>query len=217
MKRSKTFKIGLALFLIPFILGMIYYNKLPDQIPTHFDINGNPDSYSSKAFGLFGVHGIMIGVYILAYLLTNIDPKKKNQGDKALNVVLIILPLLSTIISAITIAFSLGRKVDINLIMSALLGLTFILIGNYLPKVKRNYTIGVRYPWTLDSDYVWDKTHILAGKVFMAGGFLLILASLLFNKLWVFVTIVGLMVLVPGVYSYIIYKNLALGDGEDEK
>lgn len=215
MKRSKTFKIGLLVSLIPFILGGIFYNKLPDQIATHFDINNNPDAYSSKNFALFGLPAIMLLVYLSAYFFTSADPKKSNQGDKALNIVLIALPLINIVISAATIAFGLGKKIDIATITTSLVAILMIFIGNYLPKVKRNYTIGIKLPWTMNNDYIWEKTHILAGKVYMLGGLLILIGAILFNNFYFFISVFLLMTFIPMIYSYKIYRDL-LKDGEDE-
>lgn len=212
MKRSKTFKIGLLVSLIPFVLGGIFYKSLPDQIATHFDINNNPDSYSSKNFALFGLPAIMLLVYLSVYFFTTADPKKSNQGDKALNIVLIALPLMNIVISAATIAFGLGKKIDIATITTSLVAILMIFIGNYLPKVKRNYTIGIKLPWTMNNDYVWEKTHILAGKVYMLGGFLILISSILFNNFYFFIGVFVLMTFVPMIYSYKIYKDLGDSD-----
>lgn len=215
MKRSKTFKIGLIVSIIPFILGGIFYRSLPDQIATHFDINNNPDAYSSKNFALFGLPAIMLLVYLSAYFFTSADPKKSNQGDKALNIVLIALPLINIVISAATIAFGLGKKIDIATITTSLVAILMIFIGNYLPKVKRNYTIGIKLPWTMNSDYVWEKTHVLAGKVYMLGGFLILISSILLNNFYFFIGVFVLMTFIPIIYSYKIYRDLSK-DGEDE-
>lgn len=215
MKRSKTFKIGLLVSIIPFILGGIFYKSLPDQVATHFDINNNPDAYSSKNFALFGLPAIMLLVYLSAYFFTSADPKKSNQGDKALNIVLIALPLINIVISAATIAFGLGKKIDIATITTSLVAILMIFIGNYLPKVKRNYTIGIKLPWTMNSDYVWEKTHVLAGKVYMLGGFLILISSILFNNFYFFIGVFVLMTFIPIIYSYKIYSDLSK-DGEDE-
>lgn len=212
MKRSKTFKIGLLVSLIPFVLGGIFYKSLPDQIATHFDINNNPDSYSSKNFALFGLPAIMLLVYLSVYFFTTADPKKSNQGDKALNIVLIAVPLMNIVMSAATIAFGLGKKIDIATITTSLVAILMIFIGNYLPKVKRNYTIGIKLPWTMNNDYVWEKTHILAGKVYMLGGFLILISSILFNNFYFFIGVFVLMTFVPMIYSYKIYKDLGDSD-----
>lgn len=212
MKRSKTFKIGLLVSLIPFVLGGIFYKSLPDQIATHFDINNNPDSYSSKNFALFGLPAIMILIYLVTYFVTTADPKKSNQGDKALNIVLIAVPLMNIVISAATIAFGLGKKIDIATITTSLVAILMIFIGNYLPKVKRNYTIGIKLPWTMDNDYVWEKTHVLAGKVYMLGGFLILLGSILFNNFYFFITVSVLIIFIPMIYSYKIYRDLLKDD-----
>lgn len=206
MKRNKIFKLGLALMLIPFIIGAIFYNDLPDVIATHFDSANNPNGYSSKFFALFGLPAIMVLVYIVAYLFTNLDPRRKYQGDKAMSVVLLFIPLLDIFISLFVIGYAKGYKINISKLVPVAISILFIFIGNYLPKTKRNYTIGIKLPWTLDSDYVWDKTHALAGKVWIICGLLGVFVSLF--KPEIFFGLVVIMVLVPTIYSYIVYKSI---------
>ncbi|MDY6065569.1 MAG: SdpI family protein [Finegoldia sp.] len=209
MKREKFFKIGLGLFVVQFIISALVYKSMPDLMPTHFNINNQADDFSSKAFALFGLPLMMLGVYLMAYFFTTKDPKVKNQNEKIMAFMLILIPSLSLIITFITIAYVRGIKLDISTWMNVILGIAFIVIGNYLPKTKRNYTMGIKLPWTLDSDYVWDKTHRLAGYIWSIGGIFLIIVSLLFkNKISYLFVLFLAMVFIPTIYSYFLYKKV---------
>ncbi|WP_180339366.1 SdpI family protein [Peptoniphilus catoniae] len=209
MKRKTTFKIGLLIFIIPFIIRFVYYNRLPDTVAIHFNSNDIPDSFASKSFALFGLPLIMLGIYIISYFVTSADPKRKNQGDYALNVVLIGVPILCLVTTYITIAYALGKDIKVGFYLTIFLSLLFIAIGNYLPKTKRNYSIGIRVPWTLNSDYVWEKTHRLAGYLWVVCGILMLLASIFFYNIlaYIEITLIALMVAIPVAYSYLLYKK----------
>lgn len=209
MNRKKYFIMGLVIIAISFIVAAIFYPKMPELLPTHYSSNGEPDDFSSKAFALFGLNGIMLAVLVFIYVFANLDPKKANQGDMVLKITFLIIPLLSLFITIVTILYGLGNRVDIGLGSSIGLSIMFIAIGNYLPKVKRNYTVGIKIPWTLDSDYNWNKTHRFSGFIWMIGGLVMLVSNFLcreFREVVFFVTMV-IVVLVPMVYSYMIYRK----------
>ena len=104
-------------------------------------------------------------------------------------------------------ASALGYKVAVGLIVPFIIGLLFIVIGNYLPKTKQSYTMGIKLPWTLDSEENWNRTHRLAGFLWVIGGVLFIIAALLKLDFWVDVVILLIMTLVPTVYSYVFYRR----------
>ncbi|MGO1581487.1 MAG: SdpI family protein [Peptoniphilaceae bacterium] len=213
--RSKYFKISLFIFLINFIIVGFFYNKLPDQLPTHYNFMGEVDKYSSKFTALFGINLIMLGLQIFCYKITNLDPKKENQGEKIFKLVLLIIPIFTLGITLITIARGLGKEVNVVDITSIMIGILFILLGNYFPKTKRNYTIGIKIPWTLDSDYNWNKTHRFAGYLWSIGGILIIFTSFLsgfYGEYFIFAIVLAV-VIIPIIYSYKIYKEL----GKNEK
>ncbi len=207
MKRKKYFIISMLLFLIPLILGAIFYNKLPAKLPGHYDISGNVDRYDSKAMVLFGMPLLLMGVTAFSYIVTNLDPRRKHQGDSVLKIVLIVMPALSIFTSISSILFGLGKNINVSLIMSVLMGLLFIALGNYMPKTKRNYTIGIKTPWTLSSDEIWDRTHRLTGYCFIIGGIGIIFNGLRFGNLYVFFACVFLIVLIPTFYSLYLFKK----------
>lgn len=213
--RSKYFKISLFIFLINFIIVGFFYNKMPDVLPTHYNFAGEVDKYSSKFSALIGLNLIMLGLQIFCYKITNLDPKKENQGEKILKIVLFIIPIFTLGITLITIARGLGKEVNVVDITSIMIGILFILLGNYFPKAKRNYTIGIKIPWTLDSDYNWNKTHRFAGYLWSIGGILIIFTSFLsgfYGEYFIFAIVLAV-VIIPIIYSYKIYKEL----GKNEK
>lgn len=218
MKRKTAFRLGLLIFLFVFAVCLIFYKRLPSELPIHFDVNNQADSFASKEMALFGINGFMLILYLFCYFVTNKDPKVENQGDKALNVVLIFVPILAILTSAITISYGLNYRPRIDLYLTLALSIMFILIGNYLPKTKRNYTLGIKLPWTLASDYVWEKTHRLAGYLWVIGGFISFIGTILFKDhiSYIFGGAIIIMVFIPMIYSYIIYEKIKKQADEDD-
>ena len=217
MKRKTAFKLGLLIFLFVFAVCLIFYKRLPSELPIYFNMNNQADSFASKEMALFGVNGFMLVLYLFCYFITNKDPKVENQGDKAINVVLIFVPILAILTSAITISYGLNYRPRIDLYLNLALSIMFILIGNYLPKTKRNYTLGIKLPWTLASDYVWEKTHRLAGYLWVIGGLVSFIGTILFKDhiSYIFVGAIIIMVYIPMIYSYLIYEKIKKQADED--
>lgn len=210
MKKNKIFILGLILSLVPFVLGLIFYNSLPETMAVHFDAMGKPNGYASKNTALFLLPlGLMIA-YIAAYFITIKDPKHKNQDGKLNAFIFLFIPFINILVSAFTIAVGLGREIKVNILVPALVGVVFVVIGNFMPKVKRNYTVGIKLPWTLHSDVVWEKTHRLAGYLWMLGGVFIIASSFLipapFHN-YVLITTVLVASLIPAIYAYLIYRK----------
>ncbi len=205
-KHMKTIIITSILTLAPMIVGLILWDKLPDTLPTHFGFNNEPDGYSSKAFAVFGLPLFMLAMHIVCILATKVDPKKKNINDKVFTMVLYIIPAVSLLICAMIYPVALGKEMRVGLIAMLFMGLVFTITGNYLPKCKQTYTVGIKLPWTLDDSENWTKTHALAGKLWVAGG-LIIIATAFFENPFIFFSVVLVMVLVPTVYSYLLFKN----------
>ncbi|WP_051259781.1 SdpI family protein [Peptoniphilus mikwangii] len=209
MSRSKLFKIGLLITFIPIIMGAIYYNRLPESMPIHFGSDNLADDYASKNFALFGIPLFMMILYVATYFITDKDPRRKYQGEGAMRIVLLIIPVLSVAISYLSISYSLGNRIDISTWARGFIYVLFILMGNYFPKTKRNYTVGIKLPWTLHSDYVWDKTHRFGGYVWIGGGIFGI-ASMFLNKFEdiIMIAIILVITFLPMIYSYIVYKEI---------
>ena len=205
-KHLKILMITSIVILLPILAGLILWNQLPEQIPSHWSAAGEIDGWSSKPFAVFGLPCILLAAQWLCMLGTLADPKKENHPEKILHLVLWIIPVISILLFALTYAAALGKEVRIELIMPVFIGLVFAIIGNYMPKCKQNYTIGIKIPWTLDSEENWNKTHRFAGRLWVICGLIIMLTGF-FGGFWIFAGIALLMVLAPIIYSYILHRN----------
>ena len=190
--------------LAPILIGVLFWNRLPDQIATHFGQGNVPDGWSSKPMAVFGLPLILVALHLFCIFITLNDPKKKNIGRKILPIIFWMIPIISLLVNSATYGIALGLKIDIELIVSLLLGLLFIIFGNYMSKIRQNYTVGIRLPWTLSSEDNWDKTHRLAGKLWIVGG-VLVLFNVFLKWTGFLIGIILVIVFVPMVYSYALY------------
>lgn len=199
------------LTLLPIVAGVILWDKLPDQIATHFGPSGEADGWSSKAFAVFGTPLIMLGVHVLCAFVSMLDPKRKNFDGKAFGLVLWIVPVLSIILSGVVLGKALGMEINITTVVLIAIGIMFILLGNYMPKVGQNYTVGIKVAWALNDPENWAATHRFGGKVFMVTGVLSIAVAFLCNVsnafIWVYVAIATIAAFAPMIYSYVYYKK----------
>lgn len=205
-KHLKTIIITSVITLTPMIVGLILWDKLPAEIPTHFNFNNEPDSYSSKAFAVFGLPLFMLAMHIVCIFATKADPKNNNISDKVLTLILYIVPVVSILMSSMIYPTALGKEIAVGTITMIFVGLVFVIIGNYLPKCKQSYTIGIKLPWTLEDSENWAKTHSLAGKLWVICG-LVVMATAFLESPYVFLPVALIMVLVPTAYSYILFKK----------
>ena len=205
-KNLKVLIITSIIILLPILAGVVLWDQLPDAMPTHWNAAGEIDGWSSKPFAVFGLPFILIAAQWLCLLATGADPKKKNHSDKMIHLVLWIIPVMSVVLHTITYLTALGYGVRMEVVMPVLMGLIFAIIGNYLPKCKQNYTIGIKIPWTLDNEENWNKTHRFAGWLWTFCGVAIMLTGFL-GSFWIFLPIALLMVIVPVIYSYLLHKR----------
>ena len=207
IKRNlKVLIISSILTILPILAGLILWNQLPEQIPTHWNAAGEIDGWSSKPFAIFGLPMIMLGAQWLCVLGTLADPKKENHPDKVLHLVFWIIPALSIVLNTLTFATALGKEVRVEVIMPILIGLILAIVGNYMPKCKQNYTIGIKIPWTLNSEENWNRTHRFAGWLWTFCGIALMLTGII-GGFWIFLFVVLLMVFAPILYSYLLFRK----------
>lgn len=192
--------------LVPIALTLALYDKLPAQVPIHFDLNGEPDNYSSKAVAGFLFPCLLAAFNLFVHFIMNADPKKQNANKIIKLVGFWIFPVVSLITVPITLFKGLGYNLPVVAICTALTGLLFLIIGNYLPKSRQSYTVGIRLPWTLDNEENWNKTHRFAGFVWVLGGIAIIINAFIasFNIL---IIVTALAVVLPIVYSYLLYRK----------
>ena len=208
-KHKWTLLVGSIVILLPILAGLLLWNRLPEQIPTHWGPTGEVDGWSSKGFAVIGLPAIVLALHWICVLATYLDPKNKNQNKKAMTLVLWICPVITVLLSTLTLGSALGWQPNVSMIMPVLLGILFMVIGNYLPKCTRNYTIGIKIPWTLNSEENWNATHRFAGKFWFVGGALLLPCSFLptFWPAIALLVITLVIVIVPIVYSWRFYKR----------
>ena len=200
----------MIMYVIPFLLGIIFYKQMPEILPVHFNMNGVPDNFKDKNFAMFGIPIFMLLVEFFAYFLSQKDPRKKYQGSQIINIMLLFMPLITTGIIIHIICYSLGFRYDIVKISNIIMAILFIAVGNYLPKTKRNYTVGFRTPWCLESDENWNKTNKIAGKLWVSCGIVMLFLSILkANNFYMIIGIFACMVVIPILYSYLIYKKVS--------
>ena len=194
------------IILIPILVGLALWDRLPEQVPVHWDINGAVDGYATKVQAVLAMPLLLVVFQWICAIGTSLDPKKKNINDKMFTLVLWIIPVISLVCNSMVYAIALGRQVNVNVIMPLFMGVLFIIIGNYLPKCKQSYTMGIKLPWTLEDEENWNKTHRFAGFIWVICGIIIMLSAII-GSFWIFFILLIPMVVVPVVYSYLLYKK----------
>jgi uncharacterized membrane protein len=208
--KNQTIRRELLLILlavIPIAYLLINWRILPDQMPIHFDIDGAPNGYGSKFVFIL----LPLGTYLLMLVLPFIDPRKSNYEifSETYFKLRIILGLFIGLINTAIIYNVLHNIEKMGLFVPFSVFLLFTLIGNYMGTVRQNYFIGIKVPWTLNSEEVWTRTHKMAGKLWFWSGIVGV-ASLFVVKdpIFVMIPIVLIIIVVPVIYSYIIYQKI---------
>lgn len=200
--------------LIAFVLavGVYLMPQLPDKIPSHWNFEGKIDGYMSKGLAIYFFPALTFLIYVLFLVLPYLDPLKKNYDEFKKQYywfrICFVIFLLSLYI--FTLITALGYVININYFILPLMSFGMILMGLFLPKVKRNYFVGFKLPWTLHSDANWDQTHKFAGKTFVWAGFIALI-SLGFLKennasLMVILCIVAAGI-IPIIQSYLFFRK----------
>jgi len=212
MTTRTTTIIVLFLILVATIAGLLLWNQLPDQMASHWNVNDEVDGYMPKFWGVFMMPLVTLGLFLLFLVIPNIDPNKANIAEfrESFNLFIVLFVVFMLYIHALTLAWSLGYTgFRLSTAMLPAMGLLFIFIGFMLRKAKRNFFIGIRTPWTLSSDTVWEKTHRLGAVLFMASGALAFLGGLFGGTVafWMlFVPLIGSVIFLL-VYSYVLYQR----------
>jgi uncharacterized membrane protein len=150
----------------------------------------------------------MLAIHWFCALGTAADPKNKDIDKKPLGLVLWICPMISLLVNGAIYVTALGIAIDILMIFGLFFGCLFVVVGNYLPKCRQNYTIGIKLPWALEDEDNWNRTHRFAGRLWTVGGLLTIIAAFIGDAfLFVFFGLILLMSIIPTIYSYLLYKK----------
>ena len=200
-KISKLTVITTLITLLPIVLGIALYDRLPEVVATHWNIHNRPDGWSSRAMAVFGILCIMAALNLVCGGATD---RLQSEGvpKRVLALCRWIIPVLSLILVPVMLYSAMGVSFDMGRIVCSILGIMFIIIGNYLPKCRRNGVVGIKIPWTLSSDENWDKTHRFAGFVWIVCGAAAIVGG--WTKPVVAIVALVAMILLPVVYSGIL-------------
>ena len=194
--------------VLPALIGAFFWKALPEQIPTHFGIDGQADGYSSKVFTFVAFPILFVLFQIIALASLERESVKVTVPAKMRKLYAWIVPALSFIVQGSIYANALGIVKNSPTLVTAFLGMLFIVIGNYLPKTKRNHTIGIRIPWTLSDDKNWHKTHRMAGKLWVLGGLLILLESFVQVAMpHVMGVVIAIMIIAPMIYSFLLSRK----------
>lgn len=205
LRKSSIISI-IASILILIIFNILFYDKMPVELPTHWNFQGQADDYSSKFDAMVLTHGFLVVMNIFMCFMLDNDPRNKKQKNFLMTLSKLAMPAIMIVVYTITVMVGLGRDVNVSIIIPIFIGLLFIAIGNYLPKIKRNYTMGIKLPWTLNSDENWRRTHRLGGICFIIIGISFIISVFLKSEI-VFLVPLILGGIIPAIYSYYLYTK----------
>lgn len=177
MPRRKSEIIVFLFVLLSLAISIYFYPRLPNKIPTHWNLQGEVDGYMTKFWGLFLMPMVLIVMSILFILIPSIDPLKANirKFRNYFDGFIILLFLFMLFLQGFIVLWSLGTKIRPQIVFTIGLGILFFYIGILLEHAQRNWFIGIRTPWTLSSDSVWNKTHKIGGKLFKIIGIIALL------------------------------------------
>lgn len=211
MLKENKWKITVSsiVILLPILFGLIMWERLPEEMITHWGINGEADGWNSRLFTVFVLPVILLVTHWVCIIFTSLDRKNREQNKKVFGMIFWIMPVVSVFVNGAVYMAVFGKEFGIERAEIIIIGLMFVIIGNYLPKCKQNYTIGIKLPWTLSDEENWNKTHRFGGKLWVIGGVAVIIVAFLPTEIMVvvFLMIIVVMAIVPMIYSYFLYKN----------
>lgn len=209
--KNKSNIYNITLIIIAFLVTILFYNKLPELMPIHWNSAGEIDNYASKLVASLLAPVIMLLTYVGMIFLPKIDPKKDNykKFSGSYSIIISLFITFFFVLHIVTMAISLGYDVPINKVIPFMVGILFIVIGNYLPKAKSNFFYGIKTPWTLTNEESWRKTHRLGGRLFVLSGIVTIISAVLFSgnvQMIILLISISIAAIVPIVASYFYAK-----------
>lgn len=194
---------------IALVIALVGIFIMPDIIPTHFGLSGEPDAWGTK-FTVFMFPVLLLVVVALAEPMKKLDPKLENyeRFNKYYYNFFFGFAIFFLIVEAAVIAIALGAPINVGSIICFTVGVFMFFIGNMMPKIKQNFFFGIKTPWALSDEENWFKTHRLGGKTFALGGIAMMLGAFIpgEGKIWIVLAAIIMMTIIPFVYSFIIFK-----------
>ena len=212
MTTRLTTIIVLILIIGATLAGVFLWSQLPDPMASHWDVNDQVNGYMSRFWGVFMMPLVLLGMFLIFLVIPQIDPLKANiaQFRGTFNLFIAFMVGFMTFVHVLTLLWNLGyTSFGIDDAILPAMGLLFIVVGSLLRKAKRNFFIGIRTPWTLSSDYVWDKTHKLGSVLFMLSGALAVIGGFFGGMVAFWMLMVPLLgsTVFLFVYSYVLYQR----------
>ncbi|MBX7167565.1 MAG: SdpI family protein [Pirellulales bacterium] len=208
-RRTEVFQ--LIIILCMFAASAVLWTRAPVRMPVHWNLAGEPDRYAGKVEGLLLMPFMALLSYGLLLLLPRIDPNRiaYDAFAHAYQVIRVALVAFFAALHAMLLLVAFGYPVNVSLVVPLGIGILFCLLGHFMGTFRPNWFVGVRTPWTLSSETSWNKTHRLAGWLFMVTGFAMFLLAVLHNA-WTLAIVLGLvalMVIGLPVYSYFVWRD----------
>ena len=195
-----------AVCLLPLLAGVILYPRLPETMTTHWGFDGTANGWAPRGMAVFGLPLLIMALHLVRSYAESRDTKRKNVNPVLRAVMLWFCPAVSLLGGVLTLGTGLGYEMHVGTVAPVFVGLLFLIHGNYLPKIRRNRTMGIKLPWTLASEENWTRTHRVAGFAWVAAGLLMVVSA--FWQLHgptVTVVLLALAVGIPVLYSYLYY------------
>ncbi|MEJ2678297.1 MAG: SdpI family protein [Gemmatimonadota bacterium] len=193
------------------VFAVVVFPSLPARIPTHWNIHGQVDGWMARWPGAFLLPVVGGAVWLLLFGLRRIDPRRSHyeRFNQTYWLILNIMSVYFALFTVLSLGVALGWPIDMTRAVLLIVAVLFIALGNYLPRIRSNWWIGIRTPWTLESEEVWRKTHRLGGRLFVIGGLVAVVGAVLPPPFQAWVAIAGLLLagLIPVVYSYFAFRR----------
>lgn len=207
----KTHVIAAVLMVVAaLVITCVMYPSLPDPVPTHWNLSGEVNGYTAKPWGAFVGPMVLGGLLLVFVLLPAISPRGFRLSGFIRVYAILMNAVMGLVLGIMMVALlaAAGAEISVARTLSPLFGAFIMVLGNYLGKLRRNFFVGIRTPWTLSSDEVWSRTHRLAGWVFVAAGAAMLILGVVHPGLVLPLVLLGIAILIPVIYSYVLYRRL---------
>jgi immunity protein, SdpI family len=205
--------LAVLIIVAQILVSIATYPFMPDSVPSHWNAAGQVNGYMPKLVNALLFPLMSTGIYVLVRVLMTVGPRLGYQNQRrtsigVVNLILVGVLLFMLILHLTTTSIALGVPIDLPLVICLSISLLFIFLGNYMGKLRRNFWAGIRTPWTLASDVVWERTHRLGGWLFVLGGLLGVIMSFVpMLRLWGLMAVLLVIVVVLVVYSFVTYQR----------
>jgi uncharacterized membrane protein len=210
MKLGRLHLVSFALVVLGFGAAIAFYGRLPDPVPIHWKVSGEPDGWMRKPWGAFVLPAVNAAVFAMLAATPHIAPARFriDRFQRAYNIVQLTFVSFLSLVTLLALMRASGVPLGLSRIIHTAVGVLLLVLGNFMSKFTRNHFIGIRTPWTLASEEVWARTHRLGGRLFVVGGLIFVMTGLFgWGRVPVFVA-VAIVAGVPWLYSFLLYRRL---------